>query len=209
VDVMRIANDLKADLVAVSAGIGSSGEVEGKPEKFNSWLAEFHTRFDALKKLHPEIKWADVEKSLKVNPEALAKLLALDEKGHAMNVFGTEYGEFVFASAWDDFEKVASDHRNIAYDLEGQKESEKKGNKPNGNAVDIATAMGVDLADKSLTEQLIAAIKVNGWAWVKTDAATRKAGEAFDSGENGIELNDPYNHSRDGSFRASLKINKN
>jgi len=152
-----------------------------------TWLGEFKTRFDALSELHKGIQWADVEKSLKADPESMAKLQALDAKGHAMNVFGEEKGEFIFASAWDKFEQVAPDHRNITYDLEGQKLAEEQGYKPNGNAVSIiAKIMGVKedeagsyLADPEFHEQLRKAIAVDGWAWLKTDAATRKAGFAL------------------------------
>ena len=63
-----------------------------------TWLGDFKSRFDALPQLHKGVQWEDVEKSLKADPESMAKLQALDAKGHAMNVFGEEKGEFIFAS---------------------------------------------------------------------------------------------------------------
>jgi hypothetical protein len=112
---------------------------ELSPEQVEAkWLDDFKSRFEALPELHKGIQWADVERSLKADPEAMRKLQALDEKGHAMNVFGEEKGEFIFASGWDNYEEVAAEHKNITYDLEGQKLAEKSGYKPNGNAVDIA-----------------------------------------------------------------------
>jgi len=186
----------------------SESKKELTPEQIEDWLGEFKTRFDALPQLHKGIKFAEVEKSLKADPESMAKLQALDAKGHAMNVFGEESGEFIFASAWDNYEKVSLDHRNIAYDLEGQKLAEKNGYKPNGNAVDIAKAMGVVLADPNLHEQLRKAIAVNGGAWLKTDAATRKNGYALDGNSTGIYVSYALNHPDNGSFRAALRVKK-
>ena len=105
--------------------------------------------------------------------------------------------------------KVSADHRDITYDLESQKLAEKQGYKPNGNAVNIATAMGVDLADPNFHEQLRKAIEVNGWAWLKTDAATRKTGVCASESVNfGFYKYGALDHSAGGSFRAALKGQK-
>lgn len=189
---------------------------ELSPEEIDKYLGEFRTRFDALPQLHKGIEWAEVEKALRADVESMAKLYALDEKGHKMNVFGEENGEFVFASAWNDYEKVAEDHRNICFDPEGQKLAEKHGYEPKGNAVSIIAAiMGVKedeardyLADPKFHEQLRKAVKVNGWAWLKTDAATRKSGDAFDGYYNGIYKDNADSYNDVSSFRASLRVKK-
>lgn len=136
--------------------------LELTPEQ--KWFGDFQARFNALPQLHKGIEWADVEKSLKADPEAIRKLQILDEKGHSMNVFGEEGDEFIFASAWSDYEKVAADHRNIVFDAKAQKwlTDNYPKEKCNGNASDIAEALGVDLADKKFHKQLIKAIAVNG-----------------------------------------------
>ncbi|MDP2642407.1 MAG: DUF4256 domain-containing protein [Candidatus Peregrinibacteria bacterium] len=184
--------------------------VARKPELTpeQQWFGEFKARFDALPQLHKGVQWADVEKSLKADPEQLRKLQTLDEKGHDMNVFGEENGEFVFASGWSDYNKVSSDHRNIAYDLEGQKLAESQGYKPTGNAVDIAVSMGADVADPKFHEQLRREVAVNGWAWLKTDATTRKAGLAFHGYAYGFHRFSANRHSDNGSFRAALRVKK-
>lgn len=136
---------------------------ELSPEEMEAvWFGEFKTRFDALPKLHEGVKWADVEKSLKADRESMAKLQALDEKGHAMNVFAEEHGEFIFVSAWDDFEKVSAEHRDITYDLEGQRSAEVKyDSKPNGNALNIiAKIMGVSEDDSYAPHQMRMALMI-------------------------------------------------
>lgn len=189
------------------SGVGAKNELT--PEQVEKkWLGEFKTRFEALSQLHKGIRWADVEKSLKADPEAMKKLQALDEKGHKMNVFGEEKREFIFASGWSDCNEVSEDHRNITYDLEGQKLAEKDGYNSTGNAVDIASAMGVDLADPNFHEQLRKAIAVNGWAWLKTDAATRKTGYAFSGRNVGVSEGSAGHPGAVGSFRAALRVKK-
>jgi hypothetical protein len=172
-------------------------------------------RFVAMPQLHEGIEWVDVKKALLAAPEMIDKLAALDEKGHEMNVLGLENGEFVIASAWTDFEKVAEDHRNICFDAEGQKIAEERGYNPNGNAVDIiAKIMGVKedeardyLADEKFYEKLRKLVVLNGWAWLKTDAATRKFGVAF-NGYVGIYRGDVDDHNVNGSFRVALRVKK-
>jgi hypothetical protein len=190
---------------------------ELSPEQMEKkWFRKFKNRFNAIPQLHEGVKFEDVENSLKADPESMRKLMALDEKGHAMNVFGEENGEFIFASAWHNYERVSAEHRNITYDLEGQKLSEKQGYKPNGNAVSIiAKIMGVKedeasnyLADRKLHKQLINTIRVNGLAWLKTDAATRGGGLALLGDVSGVQLNGAVTHFDDGSFRAVLRVKK-
>lgn len=181
---------------------------ELSPEQI--WLGEFKTRFDALAQLHEEIRWMDVEKSLRANPEAMRKLQALDAKGHRMNIFGEENGEFVFASAWDNYGQVAKDHRNVVLDKEAQELLARKfpNKRCNGNAADIAQALGVDLADPKFHKQLRKVIAVNGWAWLKTNSAIRKTGYALFGNRDGIFRRDARNLNVRGSFRAALRVKK-
>lgn len=187
---------------------------EVTPEQ--EWLIALKTRFDDLPQLHEGVVWPDVQKSLIADPESMAKLQALDEKGHAMNVFGEENGEFIFASCWTDIEEVSADHKNITHDLKAQKLAEKQGHKPSSNAVSIiAKIMGVKedkasnyLADPKFHEQLIKVIAINGGAWLKTDAATRETGSALCGNRYGIRKYDARDHGDLGSFRAAVRVKK-
>jgi len=128
-----------------------SQKPELSPEQ--KYLEELKTRFDAMPNLHKGVKWEDVEKSLKKDPEAMRKLQALDEKGHEMNIFRSENdGEIQFRTAQRDVTKIAAKYRTIMYDTKAETDYPKY--RANGNAVDIAKSMGVELADKKLYEQL-------------------------------------------------------
>ncbi len=191
-----------------AARVGDEGKRELSPERV--WLGQFKARFDSLPQLHEGVQWTDVEKSLKAYPESTAKLRALDAKGHNINVFGEENGEFVFASAWNTYGQVSLDHRNIVFDKPAQEYLTKHfpSQKCNGNATDIVLSIGADLADQELHEQLRKVIAVSGWAWLRTDAATKKTGSALCGYGDGVNGYDADNHDAGGSFRAALRVKK-
>ncbi|MCX6734602.1 MAG: DUF4256 domain-containing protein [Candidatus Peregrinibacteria bacterium] len=201
-DISALRTAIAKEQGKVNPAVQDSGTPAPELSPEQLWLGQLEARFNLLPQLHKNIQWIDVEKSLKADPESMLKLQALDEKGHSMNVFGEENGEFIFASAWDNYEQVSKDHRNIVFDKKAED------NMCNGNATDIAKALGVDLADPKLHEQLIRAIKVNGWAWLKTDEATRKIGAAFHGDHDGVYRNLANYHVDNGSFRAALRVKK-
>lgn len=130
--------------MAKSIVAGGAEEVARKLTPEQAWFGEFRTRFNAIPQLHEGVQWADVEKSLKADPKSMAKLQAFDAKGQNLNVFGEENGEFIFASGWSDYNGIPVEHRNIAYDAEGQELAKKQGFSSNGNAVSIiAETIGV------------------------------------------------------------------
>jgi len=214
VDPITFAQRAGDDISALRAAIlKEQGEVtaptlELSPEQL--WLGELQSRFNSLPQLHEGVQWTDVEKSLKADPESMRKLQVLDEKGHDMNVFGQENGEFVFASGWNNYEQVSADHRNIVFDQQAQDYLEKHypAERFNGNAMDITKELGVDLADTKFHQQLIRAIQVNGWAWLKTDEAKRAVGCAFVGYFRGVNGDSADNHNASGSFRAALRVKK-
>lgn len=202
--ILKQAGEKAKEQGEVNPTVQDSGTpaLELSPEQL--WLGQLESRFNLIPQLHEGVQWTDVEKSLKADPESMLKLQALDEKGHSVNVFGEENGEFIFASAWNNYEQVSKDHRNIVFDRKAEDDL------CNGNATDIAKALGVDLADPRLQEQLIIAIQmqVNGWAWLKTDEATRKIGYAFGGYYDCVFNRYPYSHSKGCSFRAALRVKK-
>lgn len=212
----REVNEELSDISAVRETTAELAQVASEidepltPEQQGRFLGGLKSRFDPLPQLHEGISWTDVEKSLKADPEAMRKLNALDVKGHDMYVFGEENGEFIFVSGWNDYREVSEDHRNIVFDKEAQDYLAKHfpNVSCNGNAEDIATALGVALADPEFHEKLRKAIDVNGWAWLKTDAATRKSGFVFVGDHYGFAGRYANFPDEDRSFRAALRVKK-
>lgn len=215
-DIVKLQAAISKEQGTVSTGVkgatidAAEGNEADETSPKNPWLTAFKTRFDALPQLHAGISWTDVETSLAADTESMAKLAALDAKGHKMNVFGEEDGSFVFVSAWNNYAEVTADHRNIVFDKRAQNWLKK--NYPNencnGNAVDIATAMGAGLADPKYHEQLRRATGVNGWAWLKTDDATRDSGRALYGDDFGVSRYGASYRDDRGSFRAALRVRK-
>ncbi len=207
--VLAMANKVGLNLNAtVAPDPDLNKDADKKPEEVLSpeslWLGEFKTRFDSRPDLHPDIEWADVEKSLKADPESIGKLQVLDEAGFEMNVFRAKNdGEIQFRTAQTDVTKIAAKYRTIMYDEKAQTDYPQY--HANGNAVSIAASMGVELADGELYEQLRVQ---KGWVWLKTDASSRKAGVAFCGVSFGFHryfANYPYDL---GSFCAALRVKK-
>ena len=204
-------------VAAVIEGEDGSGEASEKsPEQL--WFTGFEKRFNdpKLSKLHKGIVWADVKRCIEADAELVKNLMAFDEKGLGMNVFGEEGDEFIFATAWTDYQQVSEDCRNISFDAEGEKLAREIGLNPNGNAVKIiADIMGIEeedaakyLADPELHKQLIKAISVNGGAWLKTDADTRAAGSAIRGRAYGVRRDGANYCYGAGSLRAALRGKK-
>jgi len=199
---------LQASIAKESGAVGDKVDEVSESAPGKLWLVGFKSRFDSVPQLCPGVHWADVERSLLADTESMEKLQALDAKGHKMNVFGEEDGSFIFVSSWDDYNEVAADHRNIAYDAEGEILARQYLFHPHGNAVDIAKANGVEVADPKFHNQLIGTTKVNGWAWLKTDDTLVKDGCAIGGDGSRIFSYQVTGHDPDGSFRALLRVKK-
>lgn len=204
----KVLKEKVAGILAIAAC--DEGDLAQKPELTpeQAYLKQLKINFDSLPQLHKDIQWVDVERSLQKDTESLRKLKAFDDNGHSMNVFGEKNGEFIFVSGWRDYNKVSPQHRNVPYDLEGQKLAEGLGRKPTGNALDIAASMDASLSDRKFHRQLGRAIAVNGWAWLKTASGVRETGGAIGGSVYGIHKRGAFSCSDFNSFRVEIRVKK-
>ena len=173
--------------MAKKASKGSGKEItrieidrELSPEQGEALLQTLQERFEANKSRHKGLKWADVQARLEAQPEKLASLGAMERTGGEPDVVGYDKktGEYIF---YDCAEQSPDGRRSICYDGEAQKEREKKGVYPAGNAVDLAAEMGIEL----LTEEEYWALQELGEfdtkteSWIKTPDDMRKLGGAL------------------------------
>lgn len=135
-------------------------------------------RFAKHPRRHLGIEWRDVESRLTAHPAALDVLLAMEQSGGEPDVIGrvADTGEITFC---DCAAESPAGRRSLCFDraaLDARKE-----NKPAGNAVDVASAIGVEL----LTEDEYRALQTLGEfdrktsSWVRTPAAIRGLGGAL------------------------------
>lgn len=143
-------------------------------------LEVLQARFEKNMQRHPGLEWPEVRARLEANPEKLWSLNEMERTGGEPDVVGRDKttGEYIF---YDCSPESPEGRRNTCYDREGQAAREKKGVHPAGNAVDMATDMGIEL----LTEAEYRALQKLGEfdlktsSWVKTPEDIRKRGGAL------------------------------
>lgn len=141
-------------------------------------LRALQARFVSNMNRHPGLAWAEVQAKLEAHPAALWSLSEMERTGGEPDVVGYDYetGEYSFC---DCSAESPAGRRSLCYDREAL--ALRKENKPQGNAVDMAAAMGIEL----LTEAQYRALQKLGVfdaktsSWIKTPVEIRKLGGAL------------------------------
>ncbi|MFT7184285.1 MAG: hypothetical protein ACI9QC_000623 [Oceanicoccus sp.] len=183
------------------------------PEVQIALLIKLKTRFDANTERHEGVSWEDVKRSLEADPSSLWKLQQMEGAGHKPDVYKGDDGAYYFGTC---SVETPDAHRNIVFDAEAREWL--RTNRPeetcNGNAVDIAAAMGIDLMDEAQYRHLqtLGKFDYKTWSWLKTLDEMRKCSVAF-YGVRNDELVNVYRYGADsrdyyGAFRGSLRVSK-
>jgi len=172
-------------------------------------LNALKVRFEKNMNRHKGLAWTDVHARLEANAARLWSISEMDRTGGEPDVVGHDKksGEYIF---YDCAAESPKDRRSLCYDREAL--DSRKENKPKGNAVDMAAAMGVELLTEEQYRELqkLGEFDLKTSSWVKTPAAVRKLGGAlfcdrrFDTVfvyHNGAES---YYAAR--GFRSSLRV---
>lgn len=142
-------------------------------------LSKLQERFEENQERHKKVEWSDILARLEADEEKLVTLNAMESTGGEPDVVGydQEADEYVFM----DCSKQSPNRRSICYDRKGEKEREKKGVFPGGNAVDIAETMGVELltAAQYRDLQTIGEFDTTTSSWIHTPADIREKGGAL------------------------------
>jgi hypothetical protein len=150
------------------------------PEQRRELLRVVKGRFEKNMNRHKNLDWASVQAKLETNPVKLWSLNEMERTGGEPDVVGfdTKTGEYIF---YDCSAESPEGRRKVCYDREGQAVAEKRGIHPEGNVVDVAAAMGIEV----LTEEQYRELQKFGnfdtktSSWVKTPAEIRKLGGAL------------------------------
>src|SRR5829696_3073062 len=148
-------------------GVGTKKELS--PKEREELLKALKTRFEKNTSRHKGLEWAKVQAKLEANAEKLWSLNEMEKTGGEPDVVGHDQktGEYIF---FDCSAETPGGRRSVCYDreaLEGRKE-----HKPADSAIDMATAMGIEL----LTEEQYRELQKLGnfdpktSSWVKTPA---------------------------------------
>jgi Protein of unknown function (DUF4256) len=141
-------------------------------------LASLKARFEKNMNRHKGLEWGKVQARLEAVAEKLWSLHEMERTGGEPDVVGHDQktGEYIF---YDCSAESPKGRRNLCYDRQAL--DARKENKPKGDAINAATAMGVEL----LTEEQYRALQKLGTfdaktsSWVKTPSEIRKLGGAL------------------------------
>jgi hypothetical protein len=147
-------------------------------EQCKELLRALKARFDKNINRHRDLEWANVQAKLEANTDKLRSLHEMERTGGEPDVVGQDKktGEFIF---YDCAAESPKDRRSLCFDREAL--DSRKENKPKGNAMDMAAAMGIEL----LTEEQYRGLQKLGEfdtktsSWVKTPSDVRKLGGAL------------------------------
>lgn len=147
-------------------------------KEIDKLLKTLKARFEKNVHRHKGVEWGKVESKLKSKPEKMWSLHAMEETGGEPDVvvFDGKSSDYFFV---DCSQESPKGRRSLCYDAEALES--RKENKPADSAMEMATAMGVEV----LTEQQYRDLqKVENFDaktsnWVKTPDDVRKLGGAI------------------------------
>lgn len=151
---------------------------ELSPEQNEALFNVLKARFEKNKLRHKELEWARVQAKLEASPEKCWSLSEMERTGGEPDVVGynAASGEFIF---YDCSAESPAGRRNVCYD--GEALESRKEHKPANSALEMATAMGIDLLSEEQYRDLqkLGTFDLKTSSWIKTPSDIRKLGGAL------------------------------
>ena len=187
----------------------NSNKKELSSEQGEALLSALKVRFEKNMNRHKGLDWANVQAKLEANSEKLWSLNEMETTGGEPDVVGHDEktGEYIF---YDCSAESPKGRRSICYDraaLEARKE-----NKPANNAMDMATAMGIEILTEDQYRELqkLGNFDAKTSSWILTPADIRKLGGAlfgdFRYGTVFVYHNGADSYYAARAFRGSLRV---
>ena len=155
--------------------VAKGNKKEMTPEQQESLISVLKARFEKNTSRHKGVDWIAVQAKLEANTEKLWSLNEMEQTGGEPDVvsYDETTGEYIF---FDCAAESPKGRRSVCYDREGQES--RKEHKPAANAVDMASAMGIELLTEEQYRELqtLGTFDTKTSSWVKTPAAIRKLG---------------------------------
>ncbi len=166
-------------------------------------------RFEKNLHRHPALEWAKVRARLEANPEKLWSLSQMENTGGEPDVVAQDHetGEYIF---FDCAAETPKGRASLCYDraaLDARKE-----HKPEDSAIDLATALGIELLTEDQYQELqkLGEFDTKTSSWLKTPDAIRKLGGALFGdrryGRVFVYQNSAPCYYRVRGFRGSLRV---
>jgi hypothetical protein len=156
----------------------SSPKSELSSKQCEEQIRALKVRFEKNVNRHKGLEWAKVQAKLEADIEKLRSLHEMERTGGEPDVVGHDKktGEYIF---FDCSAETPKGRRSVCYDresLEARKEF-----KPANNAIDMASAMGIELLTEEQYRDLqkLGEFDTKTSSWVKTPSDIRKLGGAL------------------------------
>jgi hypothetical protein len=149
-------------------------------EQREELLRVLKARFEKNMNRHEGLEWTKIQGKLEAHTEKLWSLNEMERTGGEPDAIGynKKTDEYIF---YDCSAESPKGRRNVCYDHKGQEVREKKGVHPNGNAIDMAATMGIELLTEEQYRELqkLGNFDLKTSSWVKTPPDIRKLGGAI------------------------------
>ena len=186
-----------------------SNKKELLPEQCKELLSALKLRFEKNMNRHKGLEWAKVRARLEANPEKMWSLEEMESTGGEPDVVDLDKktGEYIF---YDCSPESPQGRRSFCYD-DGALQSRKE-NKPKNSAIEMASAMGIELLTEEQYRELqkLGDFDTKTSSWVKTPTDIRERGGAVfcDRRYNTVFLyhNGAESYYAARGFRGSLRV---
>ncbi|ABJ76492.1 DUF4256 domain-containing protein [Leptospira borgpetersenii] len=166
-------------------------------------------RFEKNMNRHKGFDWLKIQTKLETNAKKLWSLNEMERTGGEPDVVGYDkkMGEYIF---YDCSAESPKGRRSVCYD--GKALESRKEHKPKDNAIDMASAMGIELLTEEQYRDLqkLGKFDTKTSGWVKTPSDIRRLGGAifadFRYGHVFVYHNSAESYYAVRAFRGSLKI---
>lgn len=147
-------------------------------KKHDEILQTLKARFEKNMHLHKGIAWADVQAKLEKNPDALRSLKEMEATGGEPDVVSIDKTSRRFTFC-DCSAESPRERRSICYD--GEARESRKEHKPKNSAVEMASAMGIELLTEEQYRELqkLAKFDTKTSSWIATPSDVRSLGGAL------------------------------
>jgi hypothetical protein len=136
------------------------------------------TRFEKNMNRHKGFEWAKLQTKLEANAEKMWSLNEMERTGGEPDVVGYDKttDEYIF---YDCSAESPKGRRSVCYDREALES--RKEHKPENSAMDMATAMGIELLTEEQYRELqkLGNFDIKTSSWLKTPFGIRKLGGAI------------------------------
>ncbi len=155
-----------------------NGKKELSLEQREELLRVLKDRFEKNMNRHIGLEWANIQAKLEANPDKLWSINEMERTGGEPDVVGhdNKTGQYIF---YDCTAESPKGRRSVCYDREALES--RKEHKPENDAIDMATAMGIELLTEEQYRELqkLGNFDTKTSSWVKTPANIRKLGGAI------------------------------